>query len=425
MLILIVLLGGLTILCIALVRTRPVEQRKTTQALVTENHAVPLSRLEPDTYPYKYPAATQEEHAIRLQRDCDDGNGKACLDLVFLERRMHKEEGEQKVYTRMCERNVQMEFPPCIELMSLLSHSIPREAAIDEVCRLSLIGCETLARFFEDNQTARYAFHAHRLVCQRDLHSPSCSRMSEVESLIEPELAPPETTLPQVQSCNSNPNKCFEGARILALQGYYAEAAPAYAQWCRFRKYSLEDCNMWLELAHWRTSFDQVLSHLEQRHALKGPIGNAKDLYPTVKQNCSSGDGQSCFFLAILVEIDYPTDFEEARQIYQNACDLGHQPGCTNALSIFRRHRTDSLLPADADLRYTTLCFNRDEAEACSELGLLASKKFESVGVAERQQERPRIQELLSQTCQREVRARLANKVACREWQRLKRIHIL
>lgn len=403
-------------------KTHPVEQHNAIESSVAENHAVPLSTLEPDTYPYKYPAATPEEHAIRLLRDCDDSNGKACLDLLFLERRIHKEEGERKAYTRMCERNVQMEFPPCVELMSLLSHSMPREAAIDEVCHLSLVACGTLAEFFEDNRTARYAFHAHRLVCQKDPHSPSCARMPEVEPLIEPELTPPDTALPQAQSCDSDPNKCFEVARILALHGYYAEAAPAYAQWCRFNKHPLEDCGKWLELARWRTSFDQVLLHLEQRHSLQKPIGNAKELYPIVERTCSSGDGKSCFFLAMLVEIDHPTDIEGARQIYQRACDLGHQPGCTNALSIFSRQRTASLPPADADLRYTTLCFERDEAEACSELGHLASRTFESAGASERQQERPRIQELLNQTCQREVLARLANKVACREWQRLKRI---
>lgn len=425
LLVLVVLIGGLTILGTKMVRDRPANQHDTIKTSVAEIPVVPLSTPELDTYPYRKPAATQEEHAIRLQRDCDDGNGKACLDLVLLERRMHKEEGERRVYTRICERNVRMEFPPCVELMSLLSHSMPREAAIEEVCRLSLVACGTLAEFFEDNRTARYAFHAHRLVCQKDPHSSSCARMPEVESLVEPELAPPDTALSQAQSCDSDPNRCFERARVLALHGYYAEAAPAYAAWCRFRKHPLEDCSMWLELARWRTSLDQVLRHLEQRHALNRPIGNAKELYPIVERTCSSGDGKSCFFLALLVEIDHPTQVEEAQKIYQRACDLGHQPGCTNTMSIFSRQRPASLLPADTDIRYTTLCFERDEAEACSELGRLASRKFESAGSSERQQERPRIQELLNQTCHREVRARLANKVACREWQRLKRIQIL
>lgn len=368
-------------------------------------------------------AQTEEEQRKWLELDCDAGNGKACLNLVFAERRHAGEEGERNVYTKVCQRNIQMEFPPCPQLVEILSHTISREAAIDQVCSLNLDGCEAVGKELEAQYTMLYAQRAYRFVCGKQPESESCQRARELDALLEPELITPPQPTEDGPFCDYDPKSCLGPAMELVKEGRYDHAAWLYYTWCKSNKYPLEDCGMWLQLARWRTYFAEELNHLLAVKALKAPVDNPIQIKTLIDRLCMKGDGKSCFFSAALKEIANPKDIETNRKMYQRACELGDVRGCTNALSISSRHPGEGMpLPLDADTRYRKLCFDQGEVEACSELADLSVKRFESTLGPEREQDRPRVRVLLEQTCQREVAARLGNKNACRQFNRLKRI---
>ena len=315
-----------------------------------------------------------------------------------------------------------MEFPPCEQLVEILSHSVSREEAIDQVCALSVEGCTSVAHTFEGQYTMIYAQHAHRVVCGTQPENDSCRRMQELALLVEPELVAPPQPTGGGPFCDDDPTSCLDLAGGLVKEGRYEHAAWLYYTWCKSHKSPLEDCGTWLQLARWRTYFSEAVKHLLETKALKASVDNPRTIRPLIEATCAKGDGMSCFFLAVLTEIAQPKDVEATRKVYKRACDLGYVRGCTNALSISSRHPGEGMpLPSDAEQRYSVLCFERNEAESCGQLAILSVQQFEWKGAHRQEVDRAGMRTLLEQTCQREVAARLGDKDACRQFNRLKR----
>ncbi len=367
-----------------------------------------------------------EERGKSVARDCEGGNGKACLDWVFAERRTHGEEGEQRVYTQLCQRNAQMEFPPCVELAAMLSHKTTQEAAIDQVCALHVDGCKAVAQAFEARYTMGYAQRAHQAVCTQRPGDESCQRAQELDAFVEQELMAPVQPAGDGPFCDFEPKSCLRLITDAMHDGNFAHASWLAFTYCRSQKSELDSCGTWLDVARRRTYFAETVTHLVEAHALKAPVDDPKAIASLVTQRCGKKDGMSCFFQAVLEEIDHPKEVERARTWYQRACDLGYVRGCTNALSISTRHPGEGLpLPSDAEPRFTALCFDRNEAEACGQLAVLAADQFTWRGVRREPVDRPAVRKLLEDTCQREVAARLGDKDACRTYVRMKRVSTL
>lgn len=367
-----------------------------------------------------------EDRAKSLEADCDAGNARACSDLIGVEWHRSREEGELKVYTRLCKRSPPMEFPPCVELATILSHKTSQEDAIDQVCAMNVDGCKAVAEAFEARYTMGYAQRAHQVVCSQQSGDDSCRRAKELEALVEMELKAPVQPTGDGAFCDSEPKSCL-GLATQAMK----DGRIDYARWltftsCKANKLVLDNCSSWLEVSRRSTYFTETLNHLLEERALKAPIDNPKAIASVVEQRCIKKDGMSCFFKAVLAEIDHPNDVEGTRKVYQRSCDLEYLRGCTNALSISTRHPGDGMpLPSDAEQRFSTLCLELNEAEACGQLATLAVEQFEWKLAHRQAADRAGMRVLLEQSCQREVAARLGDKDACRHFNRLKRGSIL